>query len=196
MGMDEITDTLTNDPAGVTPLMTALEAIETPLATPCSADDITKLTTKKNTAKSTADTAVEEQTKLKAAATEKYNTANDKLISLNKQIDAQGGKTIAAGTAAPTVATISSGSGTPDASATVSGATTATPTRAPASSSTAGTAGAGGKVCDFPKDVTGQVYSIPNIKTNEAGTLKFVFEKPEAGSISMKIVAQPLISWS
>ena len=143
--MDEITDTLTNDPAGVTPLMTALEAIETPLATPCSADDITKLTTKKNTAKSTADTAVEEQTKLKAAATEKYNTANDKLISLNKQIAAQGGKTIAAGTAAPTVATMSSPSPAPEATPTrppassskASPAPEATPTRAPASSSTA-----------------------------------------------------------
>merc|ERR1712192_392798 len=28
-----------------------------------------------------------------------------------------------------------------------------------------------GKVCDFPKEVTGQSYTIPNIKTNEAGTL-------------------------
>merc|ERR1712192_311800 len=68
--MDEITETLTNNPAGVTPLMTALSAIVTPLAEPCSADDITELTTKKNTAKTTADTAVAEQTKIKTAATE------------------------------------------------------------------------------------------------------------------------------
>jgi len=45
-----------------------------------------------------------------------------------------------------------------------------------------------GKVCDFPKEVTGQKYTIPNIKTNEADTLKFVFEKPKAGLIAMKIV--------
>merc|ERR1712192_377791 len=70
--MDDITETLTNNPAGVTPLMTALSAIKTPLAEPCSADDITQLTTKKNTAKTTADSAVKEQEKLKAAATEKY----------------------------------------------------------------------------------------------------------------------------
>ena len=44
--------------------------------------------------------------------------------------------------------------------------------------------------------MTGQLYTIPDIKTNEAGTLKFVFEKPKAGSISMKIVDQPLIGWS
>merc|ERR1712032_316011 len=60
----------------------------------------------------------------------------------------------------------------------------------------AGSAAAGGKVCDFPKDVTGQLYTIPDIKTNEAGTLKFVFEKPKAGSISMKIMDQPTIIWS
>merc|ERR1711971_1154236 len=41
--MDDITETLTNNPAGVTPLMTALSAIKTPLAEPCSADDITQL---------------------------------------------------------------------------------------------------------------------------------------------------------
>ena len=180
--MDEITDTLKNNPAGVTPLMTALSAIKTPLATPCSADDITTLTTKKNTAKSTADTAVGEQTKLKAAATEKYNTANDKLISLNEQIAAQGGSTIAAGTAAPTVATMSSGSGATGASGPVSGATTA-----------AGSAAAGGQVCDFPKDVTGQLYTIPNIKTNEAGHWNLVFDKPKAGIIRLKVVDGPLI---
>ena len=72
--MDDITETLTNNPAGVT----ALLSIKTPLAITCSADDITKLTTKKNTAMSTADSAVTEQTKLEAAATEKYNTGNDK----------------------------------------------------------------------------------------------------------------------
>merc|ERR1712032_1622926 len=60
----------------------------------------------------------------------------------------------------------------------------------------AGSAAAGGKVCGFPKDVTGQLYTIPDIKTNEAGTLKFVFEKPKAGPISMKIVDGPLIGWS
>merc|ERR1712032_1470423 len=105
--MDKITDTLKTNPAGVTPLITALSAIEKPLATPCTDEEVETLTTKRNTAKSTADTAVEEQTKLKAAATEKYNTANDKLIALNKQIAAQGGSTIPAGTAAPTVATMS-----------------------------------------------------------------------------------------
>merc|ERR1719234_144440 len=89
--MDDITETLTNNPAGVTPLMTALSAIVTPLAEPCSADDITELTAKKNTAKTTADTAVAEQKKIKTAATEKYDTASEKLISLNEQIAAQGG---------------------------------------------------------------------------------------------------------
>merc|ERR1712032_228829 len=109
--MDDITDTLKTNPAGVTPLITALSAIEKPLATPCTDEEVETLTTKRNTAKSTADTAVEEQTKLKAAATEKYNTANDKLIALNKQIAAQGGSTFPAGTAAPTVPGADSGSG-------------------------------------------------------------------------------------
>merc|ERR1712032_1149779 len=191
--MDKITDTLKTNPAGVTPLITALSAIEKPLATPCSAEDIKTLTTKINTAKSTADTAVREQTKLKAAATEKYNIANDKVISLNEQIAAQGGSTIAAGSAAPTVAAGADSSATTAAGAD-SGATTAAGADSDATTA-AGSAAAGGKVCDFPKDVTGQLYTIPDIKTNEAGTLKFVFEKPKAGSISMKIVDQPGIIW-
>ena len=66
----------------------------------------------------------------------------------------------------------------------------------PGATTGAGSGAAGGKACDFPKDVTGQLYTIPDIKTNEAGTLKFVFEKPKAGSISMKIVDQPTIIWS
>merc|ERR1712032_915856 len=211
--MDKITDTLKTNPAGVTPLITALSAIEKPLATPCSADEIKTLTTKINTAKSTADTAVREQTKLKAAATEKYNTANDKVISLNEQIAAQGGSTIAAGSAAPTVAAGADSSATTAAGAdsdattaagadsgamTAAGADSGATTAAGADSgatTAAGSAAAGGKVCDFPKDVTGQLYTIPDIKTNEAGTLKFVFEKPKAGSISMKIVDQPGIIW-
>merc|ERR1712172_289285 len=119
--MDDITETLTNNPAGVTPLMTALSAIKTPLAEPCSADDITQLTTKKNTAKTTADSAVKEQEKLKAAATEKYKTANDKLTSLNEQITAQGGSAIVAGTAAPGAVT-----GSPEATGAVTGAPEAT----------------------------------------------------------------------
>merc|ERR1712192_175697 len=119
--MDDITETLTNNPAGVTPLMTALSAIKTPLAEPCSADDITQLTTKKNTAKTTADSAVKEQEKLKAAATEKYKTANDKLTSLNEQITAQGGLAIVAGTAAPGAVT-----GSPEATGAVTGAPGAT----------------------------------------------------------------------
>jgi len=57
--MDDITETLTNNPTGVT----ALLSIKTPLAIPCSADDITKLTTKKNTAMSTADSAVTESSR-------------------------------------------------------------------------------------------------------------------------------------
>merc|ERR1712032_1160452 len=124
--MDDITDTLKTNPAGVTPLITALSAIEKPLTTPCTDEEVETLTTKRNTAKSTADTAVEEQTKLKAAATEKYNTANDKLIALNKQIAAQGGSTIPAGTAAPTVATMSGAdSGPTTAAGADSGPTTA-----------------------------------------------------------------------
>merc|ERR1712032_952929 len=176
--MDKITDTLKTNPAGVTPLITALSAIEKPLATPCSADEIKTLTTKINTAKSTADTAVREQTKLKAAATEKYNTANDKVISLNEQIAAQGGSTIAAGSAAPTVAagadssattaagadsdaTTAAGadsgamtaagadSGATTAAGADSGATTAAGADSDATTA-AGSAAAGGKVCDFP----------------------------------------------
>merc|ERR1712172_392759 len=119
--MDDITETLTNNPTSVTPLMTALSAIKTPLAEPCSADDITQLTTKKNTAKTTADSAVKEQEKLKAAATEKYKTANDKLTSLNEQITAQGGSAIVAGTAAPGAVT-----GSPEATGAVTGAPEAT----------------------------------------------------------------------
>merc|ERR1712032_901969 len=104
--MDDITDTLTNDPAGVTPLITALLAITPPLAPACSADDINSLGSKKDAAKSTADDAVAKQTNLKAAATGDYNTANEEIISLNAQIAEAGGSTIAAGTAAPTVATV------------------------------------------------------------------------------------------
>merc|ERR1712172_361221 len=114
---DEITETLTNNPAGVTPLMTALSAIVTPLAEPCSADDITQLTAKKNTAKTTADTAVAEQKKIKTAATEKYDTANEKLISLNEQIAAQGGSAVSG-----TPETSGAASGAPETSRAVSGA--------------------------------------------------------------------------
>merc|ERR1712168_293931 len=101
--MDDITTTLLSNPAGVTPLITALLAITTPLAEPCSLDDINSLDSKKDDAKSTAEDAVAKQTNLKAAATEKYNAANEEIISLNEQISAAGGTTIAAGTAAPTV---------------------------------------------------------------------------------------------
>merc|ERR550532_1999235 len=104
--MDDITTTLADNPAGVTPLITALFAIVAPLAEPCTAEDINSLDTKKDAAKSTAESAVATQTNLKAAATEQYNTANEEIISLNAQIADGGGSTIAAGTAAPTVATM------------------------------------------------------------------------------------------
>merc|ERR1712088_230756 len=104
--MDDITTTLADNPAGVTPLITALFAIATPLAEPCTADDLTTLDSKKDAAKSTAEAAVATQTNLKAAATEEYNAANEEIISLNAQIADGGGSTIAAGTAAPTVATV------------------------------------------------------------------------------------------
>ena len=109
--MDDITVTLTNNPVNVTPLMDALLAITTPLVTPCSADDINKLSAKKNTAKSTATAAVAKQTNLKAAAIDRYNAANKKLKLINEEIAVQGGSTIAAGTAAPTVATMSTAPG-------------------------------------------------------------------------------------
>merc|ERR1712032_1302974 len=81
-------------------------AITTPLAAPCSDDDFNSLNSKKDAAKSTADDAVAKQTNLKAAATDDYNAANEEIISLNAQIAEAGGSTIAAGTAAPTVATV------------------------------------------------------------------------------------------
>merc|ERR1711981_1196785 len=73
--MDDITNTLSSNPAGVTPLITALLAVTTPQAEPCSADDINSLGSKKDAAKSTAEDAVAKQTNLKAAATEEYNAA-------------------------------------------------------------------------------------------------------------------------
>merc|ERR1712055_1202877 len=107
---------------------------------------------------------------------------------------ADSGATTAAGadSGATTAAGVDSGATT--AAGADSGATTAAGADSDATTA-AGSAAAGGKVCDFPKDVTGQLYTIPDIKTNEAGTLKFVFEKPKAGSISMKIVDQPGILW-
>merc|ERR1712109_155993 len=102
----DLIDTLTNDPASVGPLVVALTSIVTPLATPCDADAVAGIEDQGESAKSTADNAVAEQTNLKAAATDKYNAANDEINSLNEQIAAQGGSTIAAGTAAPTVATM------------------------------------------------------------------------------------------
>merc|ERR1712233_214332 len=104
--MDDITTTLSDNPAGVTPLITALFAITTPLAEPCTAEDVSSLESKNDAAKSTAEAAVAEQTNLKAAATDDYNAANEEIISLNEQIADGGGSTIAAGTAAPTVATV------------------------------------------------------------------------------------------
>merc|ERR1711971_230338 len=106
----------------------------------------------KNTAKTTADTAVAEQTKIKTAATEKYDTANEKLTSLNEQIAAQGGS--------------------------------------------AGSGAAGGKVCDFPKEVTGQKYTIPNIKIDEAGGVSLIFDNPTAAKLkweNVKVVDHPEI---
>merc|ERR1711963_1241106 len=99
----DLIDKLTNDPASVGPLVVALNSIVTPLANPCDADALAGIEEKGESAKSTADNAVAEQTNLKAAATDKYNAANDEINSLNEQIAAQGGSTIAAGTAAPTV---------------------------------------------------------------------------------------------
>merc|ERR1712107_941597 len=77
---------LTNDPASVGPLVVALNSIVTPLATPCDADAVAGIEEQGESAKSSA--------------------ANDEINSLNEQIAAQGGSTIAAGTAAPTVATM------------------------------------------------------------------------------------------
>merc|ERR1711963_28307 len=102
----DLIDKLTNDPASAGPLVVALNSIVTPLANPCDADALAGIEEKGESAKSTADNAVAEQTNLKAAATDKYNAANDEINSLNEQIAAQGGSTIAAGTAAPTVATM------------------------------------------------------------------------------------------
>merc|ERR1711962_908381 len=102
----DLIDKLTTDPASVGPLVVALTSIVTPLATPCDADAVAGIEGQGESAKSTADNAVAEQTNLKAAATDKYNAANDEINSLNEQIAAQGGSTIAAGTAAPTVATM------------------------------------------------------------------------------------------
>merc|ERR1712227_459817 len=102
----DLIDKLTNDPASVGPLVVALNSIVTPLATPCDADAVAGIEEQGESAKSSADNAVAEQTNLKAAATDKYNAANDEINSLNEQIAAQGGSTIAAGTAAPTVATM------------------------------------------------------------------------------------------
>merc|ERR1711953_283637 len=102
----DLIDKLTNDPASVGPLVVALNNIVVPLDTPCDADAVAGIEEQGQSAKSTADNAVAEQTNLKAAATDKYNAANDEIKSLNEQIAAQGGSTIAAGTAAPTVATM------------------------------------------------------------------------------------------
>merc|ERR1712223_534309 len=102
----DLIDMLTNDPASVGPLVVALNNIVVPLDTPCDADAVAGIEEQGQSAKSTADNAVAEQTNLKAAATDKYNAANDEINSLNEQIAAQGGSTIAAGTAAPTVATM------------------------------------------------------------------------------------------
>merc|ERR1712180_479056 len=102
----DLIDKLTNDPASVGPLVVALNNIVVPLDTPCDADAVAGIEEQGQSAKSTADNAVAEQTNLKAAATDKYNAANDEINSLNEQIAAQGGSTIAAGTAAPTVATM------------------------------------------------------------------------------------------
>merc|ERR1711899_448351 len=102
----DLIDMLTNDPASVGPLVVALNNIVVPLDTPCDADAVAGIEEQGQSAKSTADNAVAEQTNLKAAATDKYNAANDEINSLNEQIAAQGGSTIAAGTPAPTVATM------------------------------------------------------------------------------------------
>merc|ERR1712130_417925 len=104
--MDNITTTLSDNPAGVKPLITALRDIVKPLDEPCSDEDLSSLDSKRNAAKSTAEEAVAKQTNIKAAATEDYNAANEEIISLNEQIADGGGSTIAAGTAATTVATM------------------------------------------------------------------------------------------
>merc|ERR1711936_203643 len=104
--MDDIATTLANNPAGVTPLITALTAIDTPLDTPCSSDDVASLGEKASAAKDTANAAVAEQTNLKAAAAEAYNAANEELMAINEAIFNGGGTTIPAGTAAPTFATV------------------------------------------------------------------------------------------
>ena len=169
--MDEITNTLSSNPAGVRPLTTALKDIVTPLAEPCSADDISQLETKRDTAKSTATAAVAKQTNLKAALTEKYNAANEKLQSLNQQLAAQGGSTIAAGTAAPTVATMPTVPGTDGGS----GATR-------------------GKCFKLDEDQyldyytkISEKYHLWSLKTNEPGIWRIVFDQNAAISMSIDV---------
>ena len=172
--MDEITNTLSSNPAGVRPLTTALKDIVTPLAEPCSADDISQLETKRDTAKSTATAAVAKQTNLKAAATEKYNAANEKLQSLNQQLAAQGGSTIAAGTAAPTVATMPTVPGTDGGS----GATR-------------------GKCFKLDEDQyldyytkISEKYHLWSLKTNEPGIWRIVFDQNAAISMSIAVLGK------
>ena len=97
--MDDIIHTLRSNPTGVTPLIKALKTAKSkaPLDGLC----LKKLRAKKATAKSAAKAAAAKAAAAKAAATDKYNKAVEKLKSLNKQIAAQGGSTVAIPTTPP-----------------------------------------------------------------------------------------------
>merc|ERR1719300_1523943 len=147
--------------------------IVTPLAEPCSADDISQLETKRDTAKSTATAAVTRQTNLKAAATEKYNAANEKLQSLNQQLAAQGGSTIAAGTAAPTVATMPTVPG-------IDGGSEATRGKCFKLDED--------QYLDYYTKISGKNH-LWNLKTNEPGIWRIVFDQNAAISMSIDVRA-------
>ena len=79
--MNDISETLSDIPAGVTPLIAALLAITTPMAASCSEDDFNRFNSiKRDAAKSTADDFIAKQTNHKTAATDEYNAANEEII--------------------------------------------------------------------------------------------------------------------
>ena len=75
----------------------------------CSQNDVSELTTKKDSATSKAAEVVATQTNKIAAATAEYNKAVATINTINDALASQGATTVAAGTTAAPVATVTGG---------------------------------------------------------------------------------------
>merc|ERR1719193_477599 len=114
--------------ARATAIVAILESLTSnDLSPACSSSDVSELNSAKDAAKTNADAVVTTQTNLIATKTEEYNEAVREINSLNAQIIAAGGTTIAPGTLAQTVPTVATNGPAGSTSTGPSGSTSGAP---------------------------------------------------------------------